>query len=121
MRMKVQMELDGRAPGNSGSNADKFVGETNKSVRQLATADITPAVESGITVLPVDKVTSFAAFTQVTIYDGTNSEDVLITAVRVDTITVQALTHDYVKGARIAQSNAKIDGQMMNGNWGTYS
>lgn len=121
MRMKVQMELDGRAPGNSGAFIDTFEGEPNKLVRQTAVADITAAVAAGTTELPVDNVTDFVAFTQVTVYDGANSEDVLITAIGADTITVQALANDYVKGARIARSNAKIDGQMTAGDWGTYS
>lgn len=121
LRIKVQMELDGRAPGNSGAFIDTFEGEPNKLVRQSAVADITTAVTAGATVLSVDNMTDFAEFTQVTVYDGTNSEDVLITAIGADTITVQALVNDYVKGARIARSNAKIDGQLSNGDWGTYT
>lgn len=122
LRLRVQMELDGRVPGNSGAYFDDFIGTPNKLVRQSARADIITHVVAGATVLSVDSVVGFVAFTQVTVFDGTNSEDVLITAIGADTITVQALTHDYVKGARIARSNAKIaDGQMINGDWGTYT
>jgi len=122
MRMKVQMELDGRAPGNSGTFADTFDGEPNKLNRQTAVAVLTAPRAAGTTVLNVDTTDGFKPFTQVTVYDGTNSEDVLITDFTASTITVQPLVNDYVKGARIARSNARIsDGQMIAGNWGTYS
>ncbi|QNK86281.1 hypothetical protein H7992_13490 [Sporosarcina sp. resist] len=122
MRMKVQMELDGRAPGNSGTFADAFDGEPNKLIRQTAIAVLTAPRAAGTTVLNVDTTDGFKPFTQVTIYDGTNSEDVLITDVTASTITVQPLVNDYVKGARIARSNARIAaGQMTAGDWGTYS
>lgn len=122
MRMKVQMELDGRAPGNSGTFADTFDGEPNKLIRQTAFAVLTAPRSAGTTVLNIDTSGGLVAFTEVTIYDGTNSEDVLITDVTASTITVQPLVNDYVKGARIARSNAMIaGGQMVPGNWGTYS
>ncbi|MEK5070694.1 hypothetical protein [Sporosarcina sp. FSL K6-1508] len=121
MRMRVQLELDGRAPGNSGTFADTFDGEPNKLIRQLASAVLTAPRSAGTTVLNVDVSVGFVAFTEVTVYDGTNSEDVLITDITASTITVQPLVNDYVKGAVIAQSNAKIvDGQMVAGSWSTY-
>ena len=122
MRMKVQMELDGRAPGNSGTFADTFDGEPNKLIRQTAVAALTAPRAAGTTVLNVDATEGFVVFTQVTVYDSTNSEDVLITDVTASTITVQPLVFDYVKGARVARSNAKISaGKMTSGDWGTYS
>ncbi|WP_060210494.1 hypothetical protein [Sporosarcina koreensis] len=120
-RLRVQMELDGRAPGNSGTFADTFDGEPNKLVRQTAKAVLTAPRSSGTTVLNVDKTDGFKAFTECTIYDGTNTEDVLITDVTASTITVQPLVNDYVKGAVISRSNAEIkDGRMGRGSWGTY-
>lgn len=122
MRIQIQMELDGRAPGNSGTFADAFNGEPNKLIRQTAFAVLTAPRAVGTTVLNVDTTDGFKAFTEVTLYDGTNSEDVLITDVTASTITVQPLVNDYVKGARIARSNARIaDGQMTRGDWGTYA
>ncbi|WP_060210303.1 hypothetical protein [Sporosarcina koreensis] len=122
LRIKIQLELDGKAPGNSGTFADTFDGEPNKLVRQTARAVLTAPRSAGTTVLNVDKTDGFKAFTEVTIYDGTNSEDVLITDVTASTITVQSLQNDYVKGAIIARSNAEIkDGRMGQGSWGTYS
>ncbi len=121
-RIRVQMELDGRAPGNSGSFADTFDSDPNKLVRQTASATLTAPRSVGTTVLNVDNTEGFVAFTQATIYDGTNSEDVLITAITENTITVQPLVHDYVKGAKVARSNAVIQpDRMIGGNWGTYS
>lgn len=121
-RLRVQMELDGRAPGNSGTFADTFDGEPNKLVRQTARAVLTAPRSASTTVLNVDNTAGFKPFTECTIYDGTNTEDVLITDVTASTITVQPLVNDYVKGAVIARSNAEIaDGQMGRGSWGTYS
>lgn len=121
--LRVQMELDGRAPGNSGVFSDTLDDSVpNKMTRLTAMADIISAVEAGATVLPVDNTTGFFAFTEVTVYDGTNTEDVLITAIGDGTITVQALANSYVKGAGVARSTARIaDGQMGNGSWGTYT
>ncbi|MEK4712228.1 hypothetical protein MKX62_05175 [Sporosarcina sp. FSL K6-5500] len=121
-RIETQLEIDGRVdPDNKGTFFDNFVDAPNKVVRQTATAILTESRAAGTTVMNVGNTDGFKAFTQVTIYDGTNSEDTLITAVTASTITVQALAHDYVKGAVIARSNAAIaDGQMINGSWGTY-
>lgn len=117
----IRDDIDDKSPGNAGSFADAFDGEPIRIKRETAAATITTPVAAGTTVLPVDNVADFVPFTEVTIFDGTSTEDVLITAIGVDTITVQALTHDYVKGAQIARSNAWIaDGQMGNGSWGTY-
>ena len=121
-RIRVQIELDGRAPGNSGTFADTFQDTPNKLVSQTSTATLSAPRSAGTTVLNVDDTEGFKAFTQATIYDGTNGEDVLITAVTENTITVQPLTNDYVKGAVIARSNTRIvDGQMLGGTWGTYN
>ncbi|WP_153732521.1 hypothetical protein [Sporosarcina obsidiansis] len=122
LRLKIQQELDGKAPGNSGTFADTFDSEPNKLVRQTACAVLTAPRSAGTTVLNVDNTDGFRPFTEVTIYDATNHEDVLITDVTESTITVQPLQHDYVKGAVIARSNAAIaDGRIGAGSWGTYS
>ena len=122
LRLRVQLELDGRVPGNSGAYFDDFIGTPNKLIRQTAGTDIITPVDAGASVLPVDSVIGFEVFAQVTVFDGSNSEVVLVTAVGSDSITVQPLVNDYVKGARIARSNARIaDGQMVNGSWETYS
>lgn len=123
-RMRVQMELDGRVPGNSGTFADTLDGSTNKIILDKAQTDIIEPIEIGATVIKVASVEGFTAFTQVTIYDDLSSEDVLITAVGADTITVQALKNMYKKGAKVARSNVAIDlvnAEMGVGDWQTYN
>ncbi|KYG92343.1 hypothetical protein A0U40_05210 [[Bacillus] sp. KCTC 13219] len=125
-RMQVQMELDGRVPGNSGTFSDTLDGSTNKITLDTAQTDITEAVIAGTTVLPVANTAGFTAFTQVTVFDDEHGEDVLITAIDTEakTITVQALQNDYKKGAKIARSNVAIDttlAEMAVGDWQTYS
>lgn len=123
-RLQVQMELDGRVPGNSGTFADTLDGNTNKIKLDTTLTDIIQPVEAGTTVLLVASVTGFTAFTQVTIYDDVSSEDVMITAVGADTITVQALANSYKKGAKVARSNVAIDtvnAEMGVGDWQTYN
>lgn len=123
-RMQVQLELDGRVPGNSGTFADTMDGSTNKIILDTTLADITAPVTTGTTVLPVASLEGFTSFTQVTIYDDVHSEDVFITAIGTNTITVQSLTNSYKKGAKIARSNVTIDtlnAEMGIGNWQTYN
>lgn len=123
-RMQVQMELDGRVPGNSGTFADTMDGSANKIILDTTLADITAPITTGTTVLPVASVEGFTAFTQVTIYDDVSSEDVFITAIGTDTITVQVLVNSYKKGAKVARSNVAIDtvnAEMGIGNWQTYN
>lgn len=123
-RMQVQMELDGRVPGNSGTFADTLDGNTNKIKLDTTLTDIIQPVDAGTTVLPVADVTGYVPFTQVTIYDDVSSEDVMITAVGADTITVQALANSYKKGAKVARSNVAIDtvnADMGVGDWQIYN
>lgn len=123
-RMQIQMELDGRVPGNSGTFADTLDGSTNKIKLDTAMTDIIEAVIIGTTTLKVASVDGFTPFTQVTIFDDVASEDVVITAVGQDTITVSALTNAYKKGAKVARSNVQIDtvnAEMGVGDWQTYN
>lgn len=123
-RMQIQMELDGRVPGNSGTFADTLDGSTNKIKLDTAMTNIIEAVEIGETVLKVANVDGFTAFTQVTIFDDTHSEDVFITVVGPDSIKVSALTNAYKKGAKVARSNVQIDtvnAEMGIGDWQTYN
>lgn len=125
-RMQIQMELDGRVPGNSGTFADTLDGSSNKIKLDSALTDIIEAVIAGTTTLKVASVDGFTPFTQVTIFDDTNTEDVLITAIDASakTITVQALAFSYKKGAKVARSNVSIDtvnAEMGIGDWQTYN
>lgn len=123
-RMRVQLELDGRVPGNSGTFADVLDGSSNKISLDKALTDIIEAVEIGGTTLKVASVDGFTPFTQVTIFDDEHIEDVVITAVGTDKITVQALKNSYKKGAKVARSNVSIDmvnAEMGVGDWQTFS
>ena len=123
-RLQIQLELDGRVPGNSGTFADTLDGSTNKIVLDKAMTDIIEAVVIGTTILKVASTEGFTAFTQVTIFDDASSEDVVITEVGTDFIKVQALKNAYKKGAKVARSNVQIDtvnAEMGVGYWQTYS
>ncbi|MGE7942834.1 hypothetical protein ACQKNB_12170 [Lysinibacillus xylanilyticus] len=123
-RMQIQMELDGRVPGNSGTFADTLDGSTNKIVLDKAMTDIIEAVAIGTTELRVASVEGFTAFTQVTIFDDVANEDVVITEVGTDFIKVHALKNAYKKGAKVARSNVQIDtvnAEMGVGDWQTYN
>lgn len=122
-RIQIQLELDGRVPGNSGTFADPLDGSTNKIVLDKVSTDIIESVEKGTTVIKVANVDGFTAFTQVTIYDDVHSEDVVIMEVGKDFIKVQALTNNYKKGAKVARTNVLIDtanSEMGIGDWQTY-
>ncbi|MER2006733.1 MAG: hypothetical protein ABS939_04700 [Psychrobacillus sp.] len=103
-RLQVQMELDGRVPGNSGSFIDTFDGTTTRLTLLKTSTDVLKPVTSADTVISVANSEGFAPMTYATIYDADSYEHVLITAVEVGQITVQALTGDYSKGAKIARS-----------------
>lgn len=123
-RMRIQMELDGRVPGNSGTFADTLDGSMNKIKLDTAMTDIIEAVIIGTTTLKVASVDGFTPFTQVTIFDDVASEDVVIKEVGPDTITVSALINAYKKGAKVARSNVQIDtvnAEMGVGDWQTYN
>ncbi len=123
-RMRVQMELDGRVPGNSGTFADTLDGSSNKITLDKALTDIIEHVEKGTTTLKVTSVDGFTPFTQVTIFDDVAKEDVTITEVGTNTIKVQALKNSYKKGAKVARSNVLLDtvnAEMGVGDWQTYN
>ena len=103
-RLRVQMELDGRVPGNSGSFADTFDGTATRLVLLKASTDVVVPVTSSDTVIQVANSDGFIPMTYATIYDADSYEHVLITAVEAGRITLQALANDYSKGAKIARS-----------------
>ncbi|QDQ03141.1 integrase [Lysinibacillus fusiformis] len=123
-RMRVQLELDGRVPGNSGTFADVLDGSSNKIILDKTLTDIIESVAIGTTVLKVASPEGFTTFTQVTIFDDLHMENVIITAIGTNTITVQALVNNYKKGAKVSRSNVAIDtinAEMGIGNWQTYN
>lgn len=103
-RLQVQMELDGRVPGNSGSFVDTFDGTATRLTLLKTSTDVLLPVTSADTVISVANSDGFTPMTYATIYDADSYEHVLITAVTAGQITVQALTGDYSKGAKFARS-----------------
>lgn len=123
-RLRVQLELDGRVPGNSGSFIDIFDGNTTRLTMLKASTYILEPVTSADTVIPVASSDGFTPMTYVTIYDNDNYEHTRITAVGSGQLTVQALMNDYSKGAKVARSTAAIDevnNSMNFGTWGTFT
>lgn len=123
-RMRVQLELDGRVPGNSGTFADTLDGNSNKITLDTALLDVIEAITIGTTTLKVASVDGFTPFSQVTIFDDERSEDIVITEIGTGTIKVQALKNAYKKGAKVARSNVLVDtvnAEMGVGDWQTYS
>lgn len=109
-KLQMQMELDGRIPGANGTFVDTFDELPTRMERLTASTDIKLDVVAGENaILPVSDGSSFSALTYATVYDDENYEHVYITAVDEETITVQALTNSYKKGAKIARSNTTIN------------
>lgn len=123
-RLQAQLDIDGRVPGNGGSFFDTFDGLPTRLTYLSVSTDIIEAIDVSSTQLKVASIEGFTPFTQVTIFDDVASEDVVITAVGTDTITVSALTNAYKKGAKVARSNVQIDtvnAEMGVGDWQTYN
>jgi hypothetical protein len=74
-------------------------------------------VLSGATVVPVLSATGFVVGQEVTIYDDVNHEDVDITAINGNNLTVSVLTKSYKDKAQVARSMVANDGAF--GGWAT--
>jgi len=124
-KLMLQLEVDGRAPGNSGSFFDDLNGTLKNMTFLDASADLTAAVSAGATSLSIDmEKGTFAPNTLVTISDDVNREEVSISAVDGSSITVSALTKAYKKGAKISRSDVLLDtanNRMKIGEWVTYT
>jgi len=123
-KLKIQLEMVGRAPVNNGTFFDPIDGDGNTKaltmLRESAVSQI--ALNAGATEITVDDSTKFKVGEGVTIYDEENSEDVIVTNVSGNTITVPALTKPFKKGAIVARSNTIIKGNKLDyGEWGNYS
>lgn len=123
-RIRVQLDLKERANSElvfydtlDGEPARKMELDTARTV-------VKEALTVGATTLNVVNASSFKPLTEVTLYDGSNSEDVLITAINGNILTVQPITKNYAKGAFVARTNAELDTlqqRLKPGRWGTYT
>lgn len=121
-RSQIKDELGDRAPANSGKFTDVLDGSESSILGDGAV--LITEILAGATTIVVDNTTDLTVFTEVTIYDDENTEDVLITATDGNTLTVQALQFSYKKGARVARSTVGInttDKEMITAPFVTYS
>jgi hypothetical protein len=125
-KLRIQLEMVGRAPTNNGTFFDTLSDQEPKALAlQEAKAVVQLAYPAGTTVLELNDV-PFTVGQFITIYDDEMQEDVQVTAVdtTANTITVTALQNAYKKGAFVARTNSIIDRdvqEMTYGVWGTYS
>lgn len=123
-RLQAQLEIDGRVPGNSGAFFDTFDGKPSRLTLLTTSTSITSDIIVGATTIPVSDTTGFKPFTFITVFDGQNTEDVLVTAVGTNQLTVTALVNGYSKGANVSYSNVILDiinQEMEIGQLSTYS
>ena len=121
LKMQVQFDLLDRAPTNSGTFIDMFDGSETQLDASSAVS-LSPT-EAQATIFTVDDASHIRPFSEVTIFDDINEEDVLVTDVSGNRITVQAVTNSYKKGARIVRSSVSIDTtakKMLVASWRTY-
>lgn len=123
-RIRVQLDLKERA-NSELVFYDTMDGEEPRKMKlDTALTVVKEALSVGGTTLNVVDGKAFKALSEVTVFDGTNSEDVLITDITGNVLTVQALKKSYVKGAFVARTNAVmnvVDQYLQPGRWGTYS
>lgn len=123
-RIRVQLDLKERA-NSELVFYDTLDGEPARKMElDTALTVVKDAVSSGATSLNVVDASQFQELTEATLYDGTNSEDILITAITGNVITIQASTNSYAKGAFIARTTAELDTVQQTlkpGRWGTYT
>lgn len=123
-RIRVQLELDGRVPNSNGAFFDVLDGSEPRNITlDKARADVVEDIAAGTLNIPVDNVEGFKVFTEVTIFDDVNMENVLITAIEGNVITVNKLENSYKKGAVVARSTVDIDVEnqsMGNDVWGAF-
>lgn len=124
-RLRVQVEMIGRAPINSGTFFDTIEGEGGRKslVVMTESAIVQEAVSSGATTIKLGEI-PFKTGEYVTIYDDEMSETVKVVSAAIKNMTVEALTNAYKKGARVVRTNS-VPGDVRNtigyGSWGNYS
>lgn len=126
LRIKVQLEIDNRAPNSNGAFFDVLDGSDSRNIKLDTTkADVTERLVAGTLNIKVSSVEGFKKFTEVTICDDVNIEDVSIVSIdEIEKIlTVNKLDNNYKKGAVVARSTIDIDvetQEMDVDSWGTF-
>lgn len=107
-RMKLQLQLGDRAPGNNGAFTDAMDG-TSRNI-ETAGAVAIAQINASTKTFTVDDASSLVAFTEITIFDDTNEEDILISSITGNVITTATpLQFGYKKGARTVRSSVAVD------------
>ena len=122
-KLRIQLEMLGRAPVNNGTFFDPIDGDGNTKALKLYTQSAVSqsALEVGATEILVDNSSEFAVGQFITIFDEENYEDREILNIVGDKLTVSALTKPSKKGARVVRSNTVIkDNKLTYGQWGNY-
>lgn len=122
-KLRVQLEMVGRAPINNGTFFDTLDGDTKQLQLDNDRAVVQSSLGVGATSIPLNAA-PFTVGEFVTIYDNNKSEQARITAINGNGLTVAALTNAYPKGAFVGRSNTIVDTgaqKLKFGTWGTYS
>lgn len=109
---EAMFSIDNRAMPSSGKFYDIYDGTTQDlSVATMKTAktSTTSALSIGATVIPVLSVTGFSILEEVTIYDDTNIQRVVIQSINGNNLTVTALDRAFKNQAQVAHSMSVID------------
>ena len=123
MRIQLELEMLGRSPVNNGTIFDPFDGEEGKQMTMLKQrATLQNARNAGATTLTVD-VVPFIVGESITLVDEEQTENVTITAINNQTLTITATTKAFKKGAFVTRTNAVLDtskGNLQFGKWSTF-
>lgn len=123
-KLRIQLEMLGRAPTNNGTFFDPIDEQGNtKALKLLKQSAVSQnALEVGATEITVDNSSVFAIGQFINIFDEENSEDKKIEDIIDNKLTVSALEKPSKKGARVVRSNIVIkDNKLTYGQWGNYS
>lgn len=123
-KLRIQLEMVGRAPINNGTFFDPIDEDGNtKALTMLRESSVLQvSLEVGAIEITVDDSSKFNIGQYITIIDEENWEDRKIINIADNKLTVSALTKTFKKGARVLRSNAIIKDKKLNyGNWGNYS
>ena len=122
-KLRVQLEMVGRAPVNNGTFFDTLDGDTKQLILDTDRAVVQTSVSVGNSSVMLNH-TPFTVGEYVTIYSDAKSETTRVTAINGNTLTIGVLTNSYPKGAMVSRSNAVVDTverELKFGTWGTHS
>lgn len=123
-KLRIQLEMIGRAPVNNGTFFDPIDGEGNtKALKIYSQSAISQnALGIGETEITVDDSSVFAVGQEISILDGVSIEHKVIQNIVGSNLVVTELVNSYKKGAMIIRSNTRVRNNKLDfGSWGNYS